>query len=127
MSKARPHIAVVDDDESVCKALERLLRSAGMVVGAFLSGEAFLEWLGANRTDCVVLDLHMPGMTGLDVLTRMGAIGANIPVVIITGHDSPEAHDRAMAAGATTYLAKPVKDEDLLGAIRAMIGKEGPP
>jgi FixJ family two-component response regulator len=98
-----------------------------MTVGAFLSGEAFLEWLPANRIDCVVLDLHMPGMSGFDVLTRMAAKGGKVPVIIITGHDSPEARDRAMASGATTYLAKPVDDEALLDALRAAIGGEGLP
>jgi len=127
MSEARPRIAIVDDDESVCKALQRLLRSAGMAVEAFLSGEAFLEWLAGNRIDCLVLDLHMPEVNGFDVLERMTAKGEKVPVIIITGHDSPEAHDRAMSAGATTYLIKPVNDEALLGAIDSAIVRDGLP
>ena len=127
MNKTRPLITVVDDDESVCKALQRLLRSAGIDAVAFSSGEEFLEWLRTHSADCVVLDLHMPSVTGFDVLTGMAASGVGVPVIIITGHDSPEAYDRAMAAGATTYLRKPVNDEALLDAIHAAVisGKGG--
>ena len=125
MNTARPLIAIVDDEKSVCKALQRLLRSAGIDAVAFSSGEEFLEWLRTHSADCVVLDLHMPRVTGFDVLARMAASGVNVPVIIVTGHDSPEAYDRAMAAGATTYLRKPVNDEALLDAVHAAVSEKG--
>jgi FixJ family two-component response regulator len=121
VNKARTNIAIVDDEESVCKALQRLLRSAGIDAVTFPSGEEFLEWIRTHSMDCVVLDLHMPYVTGFDVLTRMALGGVDVPVIIITGHDSPEAYDRAMAAGATTYLRKPVNDEALLDAVQVAI------
>ena len=124
MSKAGPLIAIVDDEQSVRKALQRLLRSASIDVETFASGEEFWESLRTHRPDCVVLDLHMPRMTGFDVLTRMQEAGARVPVIIITGYDSPESRDRAMAAGASMYLCKPVNDEALLDAIAGVLSLE---
>jgi FixJ family two-component response regulator len=117
VSKERPFIAIVDDDESVRKALQRLLRSAGFANEAFSTGDGFLESLRSRRPDCVVLDLHMPRVTGFDVLAQLALDDSRVPVVIVTGHDSSETHDRAMAAGATQYLSKPVNDNALLDAI----------
>ena len=122
MSEPRRFIAVVDDEPAVCKALERLLRSARFEVATFCSGAAFLASLSDRRPDCVVLDVHMPGMSGFDVQSHLVAdpIGG-IGVVIITAHDSSESQQRALAGGAVAYLLKPVDAEPLLAAIRAAI------
>ena len=117
MSKTRPLIAVVDDEEPVRKALTRLLRSAGLDVETFPSGVEFLESLPTRRPDCVVLDLHMPLMNGFEVQARLAKSSAPVPVVIITGHDSTETRDRALAGRPMAYLRKPVNDQTLLDAI----------
>ena len=95
MSKTRPLVAIVDDEEPIRKALTRLLRSAGLDVESFPSGGDFLASLPNHRPDCVVLDLHMPVVSGFDVQTRLADSG--VPVVIITGHDSDETRARALA------------------------------
>lgn len=117
MSKTTPLIAIVDDEECVCKALTRLLRSAGLDVETFPSGVEFLESLPIRRPDCVVLDLHMPLMNGFEVQARLAKSSAPVPVVIITGHDSTETRDRALAGRPMAYLRKPVNDQTLLDAI----------
>ncbi len=122
MKKAGPVIAIVDDGEPVHKALQRLLRSAGMAAETFPSGEAFLASLPLRRPACVVLDLHMPQVTGFDVLKRMTEGGFHAPVIVFAGHDSPEAYKRALALGALAYLRKPVNDEALLDAVRQAVG-----
>ena len=121
MSKTQPLIAIVDDEEPVRKALTRLLRSAGLDVETFPSGVEFLESLSTRRPDCVVLDLHMPQVDGFAVQARLAEAGNRLPVVIITGHDSDETRDRAMAAHPTAYLRKPVDDQTLLDAIELAI------
>ncbi len=121
MSKEHPLVAVVDDEESVRKALQRLLRSAGMTTEAFATGAEFLHSLKDHKPDCIVLDIHMPGMTGFEVQEQLAAAGEPLPVVIITGYDSPETHDRALAAGAVAYLRKPIDDKVLLEAITSAL------
>jgi FixJ family two-component response regulator len=121
VSSLRPFIAIVDDEEAVRKALMRLMRSAGLEAAIFSSGAEFLESLGTRRPDCVVLDLHMPGMNGFEVQARLAEGGEALPVIIITAHDSPEAHERAMAAHARAYLRKPLDDQALLDAIGAAV------
>jgi len=119
VAKKQPLIAVVDDDPFVRKALERLLRSAGLSVEAFASGVAFLESADDHQPDCVVLDLHMPEVSGFEVQPRLARAHAGVPVVVITGHDTPESRSRALGGGAKSYLTKPVDDETLLKAIDA--------
>ncbi len=116
-------VAVVDDDEPVRRALSRLVRSLGFEAEAFPSGEAFLAALAARRPDCVVLDLHMPEVSGFDVQARMAEAGLHVPVIAITGQDSPEAQARALGGGASAYLRKPVDGRTLLEAIEeAVVG-----
>jgi FixJ family two-component response regulator len=115
--KKPPLIAVVDDDPFVRKALERLLRSAGFSVEAFASGAEFLRSADDHKPDCVVLDLHMPDVSGFDVQCRLKQANAGVPVVVITGHDTPESRVRALDGGARAYLSKPVDDETLMKAI----------
>ena len=117
MGKNRPLIAVVDDEEPIRKALTRLLRSAGLDVESFPSGFEFLESIPSRHPDCVVLDLHMPGLNGFEVQARLAESSAPVPVVIITGHDSTETRALALAAQPLAYLRKPVNDQTLLDAI----------
>ena len=97
----------------------RLMRSAGLSVETFASGGEFLNSLDTRLPDCVVLDLHMPHMNGFNVQTQLARKCAALPVIIITGHDLPQARERAMAGGASAFLRKPVLDRTLLDAISA--------
>ena len=120
MTKPRPLVAIVDDEEPIRKALTRLLRSAGVEVETFSSGSEFLESLPNHRPDCVVLDLHMPVVSGFDVQARLEK--SSVPVVIITGHDSDETRAKALARKPAAYLRKPVNDQTLLDAIELALG-----
>jgi FixJ family two-component response regulator len=122
MSNSKPLIAVVDDEASVRAALQRLIRSAGLEVRTFPSGAEMFDFMQTRQPDCIVLDLHMPGENGFEVQSRMAREGIRVPVVIITGHDTPESSARAVAGGASAYLLKPVDDHILLDAIAAAIG-----
>jgi FixJ family two-component response regulator len=95
--------------------------SAGFRAQAFASGSEFLASVSGNRPCCVVLDLHMPGLSGFDVQARLRDDADVLPVVTITGHDTPESQQRALAGGAKAYLRKPVDDQVLLDAVRAAI------
>ncbi len=108
---------MVEDEESIRKALSRLLRSAGLEVEVFPSGVEFLGSLKHRHPSCVLLDLHMPAMDGFEVLGRLEQAGLRLPIIITTGHDTPETHDRVMAAKPAAYLRKPLDDQTLLDAI----------
>jgi FixJ family two-component response regulator len=114
-------IAVVDDEELVCKAVVRLLRAAGYKARGFSSGHEFLASLVTYRPRCVVLDLQMPGLSGLEVQRALNAGGARPPVVIITAHDAPGAREDCMREGAVAYLCKPLPDGSLLNAVAAAV------
>lgn len=115
-------IAVVDDEVPILKALERLLRSARFKVATFESGTAFLESLKTRLPDCVVLDLHMPGMSALDVQAHLNREQpGKVAVIVMTAHDTPTSQQHALEAGASAYLRKPVDSTSLLGAIREAI------
>ena len=116
-----PLIAVVDDEEPVRKALKRLLRAAGLEAEGYASGQDFLA--AERHADCVVLDLHMPAMSGLQVLRRIRQTTKRLPVVVITAHDQPETREECIAAGAAAYLRKPLDDRLLLNAISAALSK----
>jgi FixJ family two-component response regulator len=114
MSNAKPLIAIVDDDESVCRALKRLVRSLGMNAETFASGQEFLDLIEAMpsfHADCVVLDVQMPGLNGLEVQERLARNGNPLPVIFITAHDDAVPRDRALAAGAVAFVRKPFNDE----------------
>jgi len=115
-------LAVVDDDADVRMALKRLVSSAGFRVETFASGVEFLRSADDHEPGCVVLDLHMPGMSGFDVQAALAATHASVPVVVITGHDTPQSRQRALQLGAKAYLCKPVDDDTLLPAIVAALG-----
>jgi FixJ family two-component response regulator len=114
-------VAVVDDEESVLKALERLIRSAGFDVRAFSSGIEFLRSLPQRAPHCVVLDLHMPHLSGFLVQDALKRSCWDIPVVIMTGDDSQESRTQALDQGAAAYLRKPVDDVVLLDAIQSAL------
>jgi FixJ family two-component response regulator len=123
----QPYIAVVDDDASVCKAFGRLLRSAKFQVSTFRSGEEFLLSLPHRVPVCVVLDIHMRGLSGFDVQARLAGDAAHdIAVIAVTAHDSPETRQRALAGGAAAYIVKPIDADLLLGAIHDAIAKRAP-
>jgi FixJ family two-component response regulator len=126
VTKTHPHVAVVDDEEPIRKALMRLMRSAGLSVETFGSGPEFLQSIDARLPDCVVLDLHMPQMNGFNVQAHLAQKCEALPVIIVTGHDLPNARERAMAGGASAFLRKPVLDRILLGAISAATAQAQP-
>jgi FixJ family two-component response regulator len=121
MNSTPPRIAVVDDEESVRKAVERLLRSAGMVVEIFPSGAEFLDAVRSRPIDCVVLDLHMEGINGFEVQANLLRSGKWLPIIVMTGHDTPAARARALAGGVVAYLLKPVDEQLLLETIETAI------
>ena len=126
MTKTQPHVAVVDDEEPIRKALMRLMRSAGLSAETFASGPEFLKSIETRLPDCVVLDLHMPQMNGFNVQAHLAQKYAALPVIIFTGHDLPDARERAMAGGASAFLRKPVLDRTLLGAISEVTSSAQP-
>jgi FixJ family two-component response regulator len=107
-STRTPLIAVIDDDASVRKALGRLLRAAGFESRPFAAGQEFLEACRSYPPDCAVLDMHMPQMSGLEVLRRMNDSGLFIPMVLITADDESACCQRLLDAGAVAWLCKPV-------------------
>lgn len=122
--KHKPLIAVVDDDQSVREALENLISSVGFEVKIFTSAEDFLDSDRSLQIDCAVLDLCLPGITGLELLRRLAADGPGIPVIIITGGDD-KTQDEAVAAGAIAFLKKPVNEEVLLAALESALKENG--
>ncbi|WP_091918899.1 response regulator [Mesorhizobium sp. YR577] len=111
-------VAVVDDDESVRRALARLLRSESIEVTGFGSGTEFLEGFSSIELHCVILDLHMPNLDGFDVLRHFARLRYRCPVIVMTGHDSTKARAESFALGAVKYLAKPFDAELLVTMIR---------
>jgi FixJ family two-component response regulator len=122
MTARTRRIAIVDDDPGVLRALGRLLRSANFEVEAYSSGEEFLLSKRDLSADCIVLDLHMPRTTGFDVQAELAQRGETVPVVIITGHDSPEARTRSLSLGAKCFLCKPIDELALLATIDLVTG-----
>lgn len=113
-------VAVLDDEPEMLKAIRRLLVSRGFRVDTYQRGADFLAaFEGSSRPDCLVLDLHMPEMSGFDVLEAMRTRRIPMPVIVITGHDEPGMEERARMLGAISYLKKPVDRDDLLAAIGA--------
>jgi FixJ family two-component response regulator len=118
-----PVISIVDDDESVRTALKSLIDSVGFRAEVFCSGEEFLKSPVVSQTDCLIADVRMPGMTGLELQERLNACGASLPIVFISAHDDSEARARGLRAGAIDFLQKPFSEESLLGAISAGLDK----
>lgn len=121
MERVGPLVAIVDDDYSVRRALHRLVLSLACRSQIFASGEEFLEGLREASPDCVLLDLHMPGLQGLEVLRRMRWEGRSVPTIVMTGFDQHGVRDKCLEAGATAYLVKPLERSVVASAIRDAI------
>lgn len=121
MQDQRAMVFVVDDDESVRESLESLIRSAGLRVSAFASAQEFLASPRDDVTSCLVLDLRLPGQSGLDLQKRMTELDIQIPIVFITGHGDIPTSVRAIKAGAIEFLTKPFRDQELLDGIHQAI------
>jgi len=117
-------IAIVDDDPSVRRGLQRLIRSAGWNAESFASAQEFLTRHGAEAPSCLVLDLQLPDLSGLDLQKRMAEVGLEIPIVFLTGHGNIPASVQAMKAGAVEFLTKPFDDEKLLQAIQEAVQRD---
>jgi FixJ family two-component response regulator len=124
MRKANHRIAVVDDDASVRKALMRLLETSSYDVKGFGSARDLLSGLAAGLPECLIVDLQMPNMTGLELQQHLARTGITIPTIVITAHDEPGTKERCIAAGAAAYLLKPLRKASLLTAIDAAIEKQ---
>jgi FixJ family two-component response regulator len=117
-------IAIVDDDPSVREGLESLIRSAGWRVETFASAQEFLARPGAEAPCCLILDLQLPGLSGLDLQKRMAEVELEIPIVFLTGYGDIPASVQAMKAGAVEFLTKPFDEEELLQAIREALERD---
>lgn len=116
-----PLVAIVDDDRSVLNALKDLMEAAGLSAGCFGSAEEYLESDQRNQTACLVADIRMPGMSGLDLQARLKAEGSRIPVIVITALGDDKMRAQAMQAGAVEVLSKPFDDEVLLEKVQAAL------
>jgi FixJ family two-component response regulator len=125
MAKTSRIVAVVDDDTSLLKALERLLSTQPWVTKTFQSAKGFLASLPDGLPDCLIADLHMPGMTGLELQQILTSDGIKIPTIIITSNTDPAARERCMSAGASAYLQKPLRRAELFAAIDAASSSGG--
>src|SRR5712664_3952923 len=124
MSPIDTPVYVVDDDASVREAVASLIRSAGLKVQTFGSAQEFLTTPRAQAPSCLVLDLHLPGLSGLDLQQELAKADVQIPIIFLTGHGDIPTSVRAIKAGALEFLTKPFADEDLLNAIRDGIAQD---
>jgi two-component system, LuxR family, response regulator FixJ len=118
-------VAVVDDDEAIRDSLKLLLETCGFGVGTYESAQEFLSDAEAERSCCLVLDIHMPGMNGVELLRTLQAAARNVPTVVITGRPDAALCRQALAAGARAVFEKPVNDGTLLDTIRGIVGGRG--
>jgi FixJ family two-component response regulator len=116
-----PLIAIVDDDNALRNSLDNLIRSVGFRAQGFSSAEAFLRSNQTHETACLMLDVRMPAMNGLELQRQMVAANWQIPIIFMTSHADDEARARALEAGAVAFLYKPCREEDLLHAIDAAL------
>jgi FixJ family two-component response regulator len=123
MRQTLPLITVVDDDASIRRALQRLLRSAGHAVKTFATAQEFLDSGTVEQTACLVLDIHLPGMTGFELQKHLADSGVIIPIVFITAHDNHLSQERARMTSAA-LLCKPFDEQALIAAIGRAIGRD---
>jgi len=116
-----PLMAIVDDDDALRNSLDNLLRSVGFRVQRFASAEAFLQAEHAPETACLLLDVRLPGMNGLELQRQLGGTHGRIPIIFITAYADDAMRTQALAAGAVAVLSKPCREEDLLNAIEAAL------
>jgi RNA polymerase sigma factor (sigma-70 family) len=121
--ESEPVVFIVDDDASVRKGLERLVRSVGLRGETFASAAEFLQRAPADGPSCLVLDIRMPGVSGLALQETLATAGHRLPIIFITGHGDVTMSVRAMKAGAVDFLSKPFNDQDLLEAIQAALAR----
>ena len=114
-------ISIVDDDESVRRTTTLLIESFGFRAAAFESAETFLRSGHLHDTSCLIVDVQMPGMDGLQLQSHLAAAGCGIPIIFITAYESKDSRQRAMQAGAAAFLGKPFSDEQLLQIIRSAL------
>jgi FixJ family two-component response regulator len=119
--KAKPLISIIDDDESVRDAIKGLMRSLGYRVEAVASAQEFLSSRHVRRTSCLITDMQMPGMTGLELHQRLSTSGKSIPSILITAYPDDGVRERALSAGVIGYLSKPFEEDDLLACIRSAL------
>jgi FixJ family two-component response regulator len=124
MRQTAPAIAVIDDDASVRRAVQRLLQSAGFTVETFATAREFLDADDWAQTACLVLDIHLPGMSGFELAEYLAVSGVPIPIVFITALDDVSTRARAKRAGAVGYLRKPFDQGTLIEAISGAIGQD---
>jgi len=117
-------VSIVDDDVSLCRALRRLVESAGFAAETFASGRAVLEAGLSPRSGCLVIDVHLGDMTGFELHRALLAAGTRLPLIFITAYDTRENEESAWRAGAVAYLPKPVDGAVLLTAIQTAVGAE---
>ena len=113
-------ISIIDDDDSVRESLRRLMRSVGFAVNVFASAEEFLDSDRLRNTDCLILDVRLPGMSGLELQRHLKTNHFEIPIIFITSYEDDGVRAQALNAGAVHYFLKPFNDEDLLDAIEAV-------
>ncbi len=114
-------VAIVDDDDSVRTALQGLLKAVGLPAQAFASAEGFLESGQQDQTACLIADIRMPGMSGLELQAKLNAEHRRIPIIFITAHGDAKMRMQALRAGAVEFLTKPFDDEALLESVRAAL------
>ncbi len=119
-----PIIYVIDDDDAVRQSLEFLLKTTGMTVRGFEHAKAFLDILPQVQHGCVITDVRMPGMSGIDLLSRLKDSNPNLPVIVITGHGDISLAVEAMKIGAIDFLEKPFDDDHLIAAVRAALNRD---
>jgi FixJ family two-component response regulator len=119
-------IAVVDDDAAVRRTTARLIEAFGFRAASFESGDSFMRSDQLRETSCLVADVQMPGMNGLELQSHLAAAGFSIPIIFITAYDTKESRQRAMQAGAIAFLVKPFTQDLLLETIRAALRRDDP-
>jgi two-component system response regulator FixJ len=123
MMAADAVVHVIDDDEAVRQSLEFLLRTAGVTARTYESASAFLSALPTIETGCVITDVRMPGISGIELLRRLGELQVKLPVIVITGHGDIPLAVEAMKNGAADFLEKPFEDEHLIGSVRSALDR----
>jgi FixJ family two-component response regulator len=121
MQRNTRFVAIVDDDDSVRGALQGLLKAVGLPSQAFVSAEEFLKSGQQHQTACLITDIRMPGISGVELQARLNAENCRIPTIFITAHGDAQMRMRALRAGAVEFLAKPFDDEALIETIRAAL------
>lgn len=118
-------VSIVDDDESVREATEGLVRSLGYSVATFSSAEEFLSWDRLEETSCVITDVQMPGLSGVELQQYLKARGRCPPMIFVTAYPEARIRDRVLEAGAVDFLSKPYTEDQLIGSLSAAVGDPG--